>query len=138
MARTEARSIAAGNAKRRQDCPPSVVRRTRPARPTSQQTDGAGEEPADGVSPAPIACVCQDAPPSAECWTSPPAAIRHWLARSDDTIVALADVSILALSAIAAARGEAAGAGGDPDAATERSLSSRASSPRFETSVISL
>src|SRR5262245_61762224 len=85
VARTEARSVTTGNGRRRQDRPSLVVRRTVPARPTSQQTDGDGEDPATGISFTPVDWEFQVLPPSLECCTSPAIPTRHWLTRFEET-----------------------------------------------------
>src|SRR5580765_4054496 len=65
----------------------SVVRSTMPLGPTSQHTEGEGDEPPDSVSLTPVVCVCQVAPPSADRCTGPPCRIRHRLAGFDDTMI---------------------------------------------------
>ena len=59
---------------------------TMPPGPTSQHTEGDGDDPAESVSLTPVLCVCQVDPPSIVRWTAPPGTIRQRLAGFDDTI----------------------------------------------------
>ena len=61
-----------------------------PRGPTSQQTDGDGDDPAASVSLTPVCCVCHVEPPSDVRCTAPPFTILHRLAGFDDTITGMA------------------------------------------------
>src|SRR4051794_27767449 len=103
-----------------------------PRGPTSQQTDGEGDAPADSVSVTPVVCCCHVAPPSAERCTAPPCRMRQRLAGFDDTITVSGAPNENAFAGAAAAP---ASAGADADFCT-RASAFALSAVRLETSAL--
>src|SRR6185436_12575374 len=128
-ARTDSRSTASGNAMRRHERA-SVVSRTIPCGPTSQQIDGDGDAPPDSITAAPVGCNSHVDPRSVECSTAPLATMRQTLLGFDETINAVdgrasnmaAGARITAADpAIERCKATEGAAGGAADSAAERS-----------------
>src|SRR5262252_1272618 len=66
---------------------PSIESKTVPAPPTSQQTDGDGEDPAFSVWVVPVTSVRQVDPASADRCTPPPGSSRNRVEGFDETTI---------------------------------------------------